>query len=310
MMLDFIKTNPIVKIERKTISSLRQSRIDRVLRRYKIMLLHEQDPKEIIPSFQEIINEINYSVIKLPNKPWEINYNFKDASGTTKVHLYNEYDPDKPTLIFHHGLASRNQLHLKVFLNDEFLQKFNVFSIRASNHESTSKVLRSCINNFTNLAATTCGSVLAVDEIVDFHKNNSLKPVIMVGFSLGGVVASLHYFFFNAADLYFPLLAYPNFGEILIRKSHKGYIYNYDEIVKNKSFLKCFDIPKDMKERAEKNKIFPILGKEDELINYKDASKFWKGYKVQSFDVGHHTIAFKINHIRKFILSNFTRIDS
>lgn len=307
-MLDFIKTNPIVKIERKTISSLRRSRIDRVLKRYGILLLHEQDPKELIPSFQEIINEINYSVLKLPNKPWEINYTYKNSSGTTKVHLYNEYKSGKPTLIFHHGLASRNQLHLKVFLNEELVEKFNIFSIRASNHESTAKVLNSCINNFTNFAATACASVLAADEVADFHKNNSSKPVIMVGLSLGGAVVSLHHFFFNAADLYFPILAYPNFGEIMIHKFHKGFIHDYETISKNKSLFDCLDIPKELKKRSDKNKVFPMLGKQDEFINYKDASKFWSGYKFKTFEVGHYTIALKINEIRNFILSNFENI--
>ena len=305
-MLNFVKTNPIVKIESKTISSLRRSRIDRVLNRYKITLFHEQDPNEIVAPFQEILNKINYSVLKLPNKPWEINYTYNSSSGTTRVHLHNEYLPEKPTLIFHHGIASRNQLHLKVFLNEDFVNKFNIFSIRASNHESTVKVLNSCINNFTNLAATTCASVLAADEIVDFHKNNSSKPVIMVGLSLGGAVVSLHYFFFNAADLYFPILAYPNFGEIMIRKSHKGFIHKYEKMAKNKSLFDCFDIPKELKNRSDKNKVFPILGKQDELINYKGASKFWRGYQLKSFDVGHYTIILKINEIRKYILSNIS----
>jgi predicted esterase len=305
-VISFIKTNPIVKIESKTISSLRGSRIDKVLDRYKLKLLYEQEYDEVIPSFQEIINKINYSVLKPPNRPWEINYSFGKSSGTTKVFLNNEYDPKRPTLVFHHGLASRNQLHLKLFLNDEILEKSNVFSIRASNHESTLAVLKNCINNFTNLATTTCASVLAADEIVDFHKNNSTKPIILVGFSLGGTVASLHYYFFNAADHYFPILAFPDFGKIIMHKSHKSFIYNYNKLSKNKSLINCFNIPEQLKKRNNKNKVFPIIGKQDELVNYKDASKFWKGYKVKTFDVGHYTIVLKINEVRKYIMSNIS----
>jgi hypothetical protein len=287
---------------------LRRSHIDRVLNRYKKTLLYEQDPKEKIPTFQEMLNEINYSVLKPPNKPWEINYTYKDSSGTTKVHLHNEYDPDKPTLIFHHGLASRNNLHLKLFLNGEFEKKFNIFSIRASNHESTVTLIKNCLNNFTNIASTICASVLAVDEVVDFHNNNSSKPVFVVGFSMGGTIASLHHFFFNAADMYFPLLAYPNFGEIMIHRSHKGFIYNYDKIVKNKTFFKCFDIPKNLKKRTNRRKAFPVLGKKDELVNFQEASRFWRGYKLKTFDVGHYTIALKAGHVRNHILYNVARI--
>ena len=128
----------------------------------------------------------------------------------------------------------------------------------------------------------------------------------MVGLSLGGAVISLHYFFFNAADVYFPILAYPNFGEIMIRKSHKGFIHKYEKMSKNKSLFDCFDIPKELKNRSDKNKVFPILGSQDELINYKGASKFWRGYQLKSFDVGHYTIVLKVNEIRKYILSNIS----
>lgn len=307
-MLNIIRTNPIVQIEQKTLSSLRRSRIDRILNRYKKAFLYEQDPDEVIPTFQEILNEINYSVLKPPNKPWEINYTYKNSSGTTKVHLFNEYELNKPTLIFHHGLGSRNQLHLKIFLNEDIVKRFNIFSIRASNHESTAALLKNCINNFTNLATTTCASVLATDEVVDFHKNNSSRPVFMVGLSLGGVVTCMHYYFFNAADMYFPILAYPNVGEIVIHKSHKGFIYNFDKISKNRTFFDSFNIPKELKDRASRRKILPVLGKKDELINYDDASKFWKGYKLKTFDVGHYTIALKVNEIRKHVLYNVARI--
>jgi len=261
-----------------------------------------------MPTFQELLNEMNYSVLKPPNKPWEINYTYKNASGTTKVHLHNEYDRNKPTLVFHHGLGSHNQLHLRIFLNGEFENKFNIFSIRASNHESTAAILKNCINNFVNLTATACSSVLAADEIVDFHKNNSSKPIFMVGISLGGVVVSMHYYFFNAADMYFPILAYPNLGEIMINKSHKGFIYNFDKLSKNKTFFESYNIPNDLKKRADRRKIFPVLGRKDELINFKDASKFWRGYKIKAFDVGHYTIALKVGHVRKHILYNVARI--
>ena len=79
-------------------------------------------------------------------------------------------------------------------------------------------------------------------------------------------------------------------------------------MAKNKSLFDCFNIPQELKNRADKNKVFPIVGKQDELINFKDASKFWKGYKLKTFDVGHYTIVCKINEVRKYVLSNFTNL--
>jgi len=44
------------------------------------------------------------------------------------------------------------------------------------------------------------------------------------------------------------------------------------------------------------------LGSNDELIDFKDAQKFWKGYKTKTFNTGHFSIALKIGEIRNYIL--------
>ena len=147
-----------------------------------------------------------------------------------------------------------------------------------------------------------CGSVLAVNEIVDFHRNNSNKDIVVTGVSLGGVITSLHYFYFCSANYYFPIIAYPDFGEILLSKNLKEFIANFELLKRNKSIIKSYRIPKRL-EKKPQEKILPILAKEDELISYAKARKFWKGYSTKTLDIGHNTIVIKTDEIRKTILS-------
>ena len=207
------KTHPLTKVESKLLNSIKKEKTIKFFEKYKIKGLIDQDPGEKIPSFSHILKKTSYSVIRIPNQPWEVRFNFKKTRGVTKIFLHNKYDSGKPSLIFHHGLASSKNTELKVFLNSIFLDKFNVFSIKAANHDSLRQVIRQCVNKFMNLATTTCASVIAINEIVNFIRDNSDKPIFVVGLSMGGIVTGLHYFYFGTANFYFPIIAYPNFGE-------------------------------------------------------------------------------------------------
>ena len=298
MKLDII---PVAKIEKKVISTLKSENIIKFANKYAVQILAEQDPNEKVTTFTRVLNSINYSVVKLPGKPWEIRYSFKKSEGVTKIYLHNDFLTQRPSIIFHHGLGRLNPLHLKVFANKVLMEKFNVFSVRAAHHDSIDNVRKKFLNNFTNMLAAICSSTLAIDEIVDTHKNNSDQKVVVAGVSLGGTVTALHYFYFDSADFYFPIVSYPNFGEILTDRNIKEFVVNYEMLSKNKSIPKSFSIPRRLTNRP-KDKIFPILADSDELINFKKASEFWKGYEITNFNVGHNTIFIKGDEIRKLIL--------
>jgi len=296
--------NPLPKVESKAFEFIAREGFNKFLKKHDMLLFANQNPKEKVPTFQEILNNISYSVLKLPNQPWEISYSYKNSQGITKVRLHNKFKKNRPSLVFHHGLGaiSRPKLQLRLIADTKIKTKFNVFSILASNHESSQKVIKSCVNNFVNLASTTCASVLAVNEIVNFHKNNANTKIAITGLSLGGVVSSLHYFYFNTANYYFPIVSYPNLGSALTKtKGYKHVVNNYKSISKNKSIINSFSIPKEFLSRP-KNKIYPTLGKFDEIFNYEDTQKFWKGYETITFDTGHFSIFSKGKEVRKLIL--------
>jgi len=292
---------PVARIEKKVIDTLKKDSLYRFARKYKVQILADQKPEEKVPAFSEILNGINHSTIKLPGKPWQIKYKYKNAEGTTNIYLHNEFLTERPSIIFHHGLGRMNPLHLRLFANKIFLEKFNLFSIKAAHHDSVDGLRKKFLNNFTYMSAAICASVLAIDEIVDTQRNNSDQKISVVGVSMGGTIAALHYFYFGSADLYFPIISYPNFGEIILDKNIKEFISNYDKVSNNKSIQNAFVIPEKLKDKP-KNKIFPILANSDELINFKNASAFWQGYEMVNYDVGHNTIFMKMSEIRQLIL--------
>src|SRR4030042_2594957 len=174
-------------------------------------MFYEQNPNETVPAFQEILSSINYSVVKSRNQPWKINYKFRKSGGSTEIRLFNQYDENKPGVIFHHGLGAMTFIIQIQMIKEVFPQKkYNLFVIRASHHDIYGNVVKHFINNFVNFASGIAGSTLAVEEAVNFHKSLSQKPVIVTGFSLGGMVTGLHYFYFGNADYYFPIISFPD----------------------------------------------------------------------------------------------------
>jgi hypothetical protein len=174
--------------------------------------------------------------------------------------------------------------------------------IKASHHDKITQVINKYVNNFDNFAVGTAVSIIAIKEIINFHNSLSKKPIIVTGFSLGGIVTSLHYFYFNTAHYYFPIIAYPDLSNIILDKNNKEFIYNYDLLEKNKSIRESFKIPSQLKDKP-KDKIFPILAEADELVRFKKARKFWKDYEVKTLNIGHFSIFMKRKEIREYILS-------
>jgi len=126
MKLDII---PIARIEKKVIDTLKNENLYRFASKYKVQLLSDQNPNEKVPTFQEILNNINFSIIRLPGKPWQIKYKYKDSEGITNIYLHNEYLTERPSIIFHHGLGRLNPIHLRLFANKVFLEKFRFWQL-------------------------------------------------------------------------------------------------------------------------------------------------------------------------------------
>lgn len=265
--------------------------------------LKDQDPKENIPPFDQILKSIEIKTVFTPNYPWEMQYKFEESEGTVKIYLHNKFDNLKPSLIYHHGLGEiYDPLELNIIFDKSFLSRFNVFTIKISHHESATEVINSFLNSLTNIASAMAASFNALDKIIELHKSLTSTPVVASGVSMGGMISSLHYFFKCSADYYFPLAANPDFSKVFLDPRFKNVIPKQNLYRKNPSFVNCFKIPAKFLERP-KNKIFPILGTYDLTVKYEDSLDWWKGYNTLSLETGHSSIFIKKEQIQKYILS-------
>jgi predicted esterase YcpF (UPF0227 family) len=300
MIASISKDKIALKTEKKIISLLKKEELSKLLDRYNLKILKDQIPDEKVTHFRNVLNNIKFNT-EITNNKWSLKYDYKGSTGTTKIIFQNDFVSKKPTFIFHHGIAeSVHPIHLKALANKDFHNRFNIITIRASNHNSGKDVFFKFLANFNNLTSSIATSVKATEAALQFHNNLTNNKSVICGVSLGGVVASLHYFHFGSANFYFPTLAYPNFREILLHPSNKNLIKNYELLCKNKSIKKCFKLSyKDKRKR--RNIIYPILGEYDNIIDYTQTSKFWRGYKISTFSTGHHSIFLKRKQIRELI---------
>lgn len=268
--------------------------------------LKNQEPNEKITTFQNIVKNIQIKSVFTPNNPWEIQYKFKQSEGTNKIYLHNKFDKQRPSLIYHHGLGEiYDPLELNIIFDKSFLDRFNIFTIKISHHDTAKDIIDSFLNRLENIASAMAASFHALDELVCLHKSLSSTPVVACGVSMGGMVVSQHYFLKNSADYYFPLAAHPDFSRVLTDPRYKNVISNQDRLRKNLSFVNCFKVPSKYLKRP-KNKIFPILGTYDLTVKYEDSLNWWRNYTILSLETGHSSIFIKKAQIQKYILSKIS----
>ncbi|KKU46353.1 MAG: hypothetical protein UX62_C0014G0005 [Microgenomates group bacterium GW2011_GWA2_46_7] len=261
-----------------------------------------KDGDNYIPlPFKQIADEMQVDLVTI-NNPWELITDYHGEKRVTKIYTLKEFDTQKPTLIFHHGASQTNPIgHLKLVFGKDVYQKYNVYAIHAQNHSTKSDYIHNSVDSFLHHQQTFAGSVLAIEEIYKYHHSRSAMPLIVTGTSMGGIVSSLHAFYFGSADLYFPIVAYPNVGEIFLGKAYKSAVQGWDNKRQNSAYLDSFDIVKF--DHSLLNKVFPILGSHDQVVSYEKAHQFWqeKGFHVTVFPYGHFTPGVVPEEIRSMI---------
>lgn len=253
--------------------------------------------------FAEVLAQVK-SMLEQDESRWTLTTSYKGDSRPTNIILLNGFDSQKPTLIYHHGAGSTKPLRdFNFIFGKDFPRQFNVFIIHAQYHTSKKEYLNQSVDSFIHHQETFAGSVLAYEEIVQYHKFKSQLPVIATGSSMGGIVSSLHAFYFGTADYYFPLVAYPNVGEIFMGDAYKTAVANWGGKGRNRSYLDSFKIHQINPNL--RNKVFPVLGSADRIVSFEKSSKFWQdnGFTIKVFPYGHFTPGVVGPEIRQYISS-------
>lgn len=279
--------------------------------RFSSTSLFSNDPENYCPlPFKSVLTNIDTKLDKVSSLQWALNckYNPTQEIRVTKFFLHNKFNSKKPSIIFHHTVGERNyNKSMQFILGKNFLQNFNIFSIKAQYHDTKKNLLNNAFDSFLHQQQTFSGSVLAMEEIIKIHKSATTKPIFVIGASMGGIITSLHAFHFNTANMYFPLVSYPNAGEIALSNSYEHAVVGWQTKKNNQAYLKSFCIdPNKLKKLT--NKIFPILGEKDSIILFDKATKFWKDFEVLSFPYGHLTPLIKSKEIQSYIKSKINKV--
>ncbi len=262
--------------------------------------LHKDNFANKATTLSEVIKNTKTQLI--PN--WSFLSTHGNLEAKTEIYFSNEFNPLKHTFVFHHGLLITNHRHnLQVFTSKEFHDIFNVVSIKMAWHKSALEGVKVGLSDFEHILLMISSSVLAMEEMVKFHRKVSDKKIVLCGTSMGGIVSSNHFFYLDTADLYFPLVAYPNFGRMLIRDKYKLLIADFDKASACEAYLSSMDVPEDILKNADKTKVFPILAENDELVEFEDSRRFWEGYDVMTTQTGHFDIIKDREKIRNLIIA-------
>jgi hypothetical protein len=251
--------------------------------------------------FSDVLGSMTTKLEKGESK-WTLTTSYQGDSRPTTIFLLNGFDAQKPSLIYHHGAGSTKPLRdFNFIFGQGFPSKFNVFIVHAQYHASKQEYLNNSVDSFLHNQETFAGSVLAYEEIVKYHHSQSKQMITATGSSMGGIVSSLHAFYFGSADYYFPLVAYPNVGEIFMGDAYKTAVADWESKRQNESYQNSFTIKQINPEL--RSKVFPILGSADHIVPFERSSKFWQdnGFSIKVFPYGHFTPGIAGREIRSFI---------
>lgn len=254
--------------------------------------------------FTSVLHNIRTTLDKQTDLHWILTCSYQQESRETHIFLAEKFDPGKPTVVFHHPSGETNHKLAGMFiLGSVVAGQCNIFFIKAQKHGSTTQFLRECVDSFLHHQLTFAGSILAVEAIIRYHKKHAKTKVIVSGASMGGIVTTLHSYFFGSADLYVPLAAYPNVGEIFMGPSYKFGIDNWERRRANASYLSSFRLTRPFTP-AVASRIIPVLGTKDCIVLFSKARAFWQSMHVpfRSYPFGHFTPAIMRKDIRRLIM--------
>lgn len=254
--------------------------------------------------FEKVLKNIKPVLIHKTSTHWIVRCTLGEEVRETNIFLLRPFDPARPSITFHHGAGQINHMLPATFiLGSEIMDTCNVFVIKAQKHGSTYEYLSESVDSFYHQQQTFAGSVLATQEIVKYHKLHSKKSIVVSGASMGGIVSSLHAYFFGTGDFYVPLTAYSNVGEIFMGPAYKTGVFGWEEKRHRKEYLASYRIKKPFRANLKK-RIFPVLGRFDSVVAFSKANEFWKsqGISPKVFPYGHFASFIVRAEIRKIIL--------
>ena len=211
-----------------------------------------------------------------------------------------------PTILYHHGNNER-PFNYKFYSLNTFKWILhsrkneipaNLISLRAAFHENLKEYLTG-LQSLSIFVAALSVSVVLIEKLVFFLRENVRRQIIVSGISLGGFVTNLHRAYFNSADIYIPLLAGARIGDVLTTPGRK---MANPVLEKNAEKLRRILNFEDNFLKVKGDNVFPLLARYDQIIDYESQKRCYGKQLIAVLGRGHITGALAGARIRQHIL--------
>lgn len=216
----------------------------------------------------------------------------------------------RPTIIHHHGSCerpynfrpwSRNSFRA-IFLAAQPLPQANLIVVRSPFHTLPRLLYYRAMGDLTAFNAMLAASVRLTENLIAYLRERGHERILLSGISLGGWVANRHRAHFNSADVYLPMLAGTELGEIFFegvykRMTGRAARSDPDAVRRALNF-------KDEFLRVPDNNVFPLLARFDRIVPLERHRRGYGGRTVEVLERGHVTALRSAPRLRTFILKH------
>jgi len=174
--------------------------------------------------------------------------------------------------------------------------------VQAPFHETQREFRLKAYSSASSTLKMTAASILMIEKSVSYLKAKGYGPVVVAGYSLGGVAAAWHMILFDTADVYIPIAASADFHSMLF----SGFLPVGGDAGR-KMNLACYKGAFDPSSGLKKDmavKCFPLLGEQDELVPRERSRRVWDGFDVEWVHEGHFTLYMRHDTVWKHIQSH------
>lgn len=250
----------------------------------------------------ELINEIEIVMPEIREEGYYkviVNYEGKTYEAGFRIEQW--IGDNCPTIIYHHGAAegSYDFSFNRIFKKNKDEISANLIAIQALFSHSNKAFFESIpyLSNYTLMLAS---SVLIVENLIRDIRKKSEEKIIVSGTSLGGFVSSLHFAYYNTADIYKPILSGTRLGEVFL---DSAYTKVTSKIAKqNPSKIRnILNFGDDLRNK-EQSKLCPLMAKYDQIVKLNSQSLDFNEKNLKLIPYGHATGATKFKLLRDYVI--------
>lgn len=209
--------------------------------------------------------------------------------------------PQAPLVIYHHGAAEGGfTFSFNRTLRHRSVQGANVVAVRAPS-SGTNREFYERIRTLRGYTSLIAGSVALVERVIGRFRTVSDCPVLVTGISLGGVVSCLHSRVFGTADMWMPLYAGPDLGEVFVSSAYSRMTdetakrEHADAIRSTLSFGTEFMA-------GPTDRVFPVLGRHDRYFEFQKQAGYYRPENRTVTELSHSTGSTKFAFLRSRIM--------